>query len=183
MSMRALLTAVRNRLRAAITDVPPGLGYETRQCEVGWDGQPPPMAGQVFVAVHPGSITSQSDQAMDEYYDLTVTLSMRLGQFPVDRWGERSLILSDTGLYARAEAIRALLHMNYPVQDAANAIIGAQDNGFVETIRYLGMGALREQGPDWWWAESEQQTEAPVGLSVEIRLGKARRVQVVEEQS
>lgn len=183
--MRALLLATRARLRATV--LLGGLAYENGQCEIGWDGQPPPMAGQVFVAVHPGAVRSDHDLSLRETVALDLTLSMKTGGLPVDRYGEQSVVLATTGIYARAEAIRALLHMNYTVLNDANAgqsySIGASDNGFVEPLKFLSMTPPQERGPEWFWGESEFSGDAPAGLSITLSFGNAVRVQVIEEQS
>jgi hypothetical protein len=172
--MPALLLAVRDRLRAALS-----LG--AHECEVQPDGYPHPAAGEVFYAVHPGYVNQDLDTCMDESYEVKVTITAKTGQAPLDRWGTRILTLASTGLYARAEAVRALLHMNETVRASANTTIGAQDNGFTETLRYRGMGPPTPRGPEWFSAEDE--SVPPAGLSLELTFGGARRVQVIEEQS
>ena len=184
MSMSALLLAVRSRLRAATTATGGGLAYEQTECDVGWDGRPHPSAGQVYVAIAPGGIQTDPhmyDEGRADAYEFTTTLSFRIGQLPVDRWGESSIVLATTGLYDRAHAIAALLHMNYTVMNDANTTIGATYNGFCECPRFSGMGAPQQQNPEWWWAEG-QLHEPPVGLSIEIRFGGAKRYQTIASQ-
>lgn len=178
MSMRALLLAVRDRLRAS---APGGLAYESAQCEVGFDGMPHPRAGQVFVAVHPGSVSNEADTHLAERYTVYVTLTMRAGHLPQDREGSQLMALASTGLYARAEAIRTLLHMNEAVRSDANTTIGVGDNGFTETIRYQSMDSPQLKGPDWFGAEDP--SDGPVGLAIQLTFGGAMRYQVIEEQS
>jgi hypothetical protein len=182
MSMRSLLLATRDRLRD-------GLSYREGECEVGWDGMPQPRSGQVYVAVHPGSVGNTQDQCLDESYSVDITLSLKMGTYPVDKWGNPGIVLADTGLYARAEAIRALIHMDYVSMNNANAgsdySIGILENGFIEPLKFAGMGSPTERDPGWWWSESQTQTQtmAPSGLSITLSFNGARRVQVIEEQS
>jgi len=183
MSMAALLIASRDRLRADPGAELPGLGYRNLECEVGWDGKPPPISGDVFLSVHPGVVSETNVEGRATSYQYSVTLSMKLGAFPVDRWGPEAVAKVTTGFYQRADAIAALLHRNLNVFAQANEIIGEDANGFTECQRFLGYGLLQQQGPDWWWAEDQPAGQAPVGLSLEIRFGEIFRYQTYESQS
>lgn len=172
--MSALLLAVRDSLKTS-------LSYTEAQCEVGWDGRPHPKAGQVFVAVHPGGIREEYVEGRADVYNLTVTLSMRIGQLPVDRVGKSLVVLATTGLYDRAHAIAACLHRNTTVMSDANTTIGGSANGFCEALRFLSMSIPQQQGPEWWWAEDD--ANPPVGLSIAIEFGECRRFQTYESQA
>lgn len=176
MSMEALLLAVRDRLRTECD-------YADAQCDVQPDGRVPPPAGQVYVSVHPAGFrnTAEYDLGLDEAYDVTVTLTMRAGWLPRDRVGTQQTARPSAGLYARAAAIRAALHMAYAVTAAANEAIGDDENGFVEPLRFSSCSAPQEKGPEWFGAEGDATPAA--GYAVELRFVGARRVQVIEEQS
>lgn len=172
--MQALLLAARDRIRSA-------LSYANSECNVRPDGMPDPACGEVFVAIHPGVCRNDSDLSLDEYVGVNVTLTMRASWLPVDQSGPELAAKASTGLYARAEAIRALLHMNYTVMDDANTTIGGSENGFVEPLKYRSMGTPQAKGPDWFSAEDEYTP--PAGWAIEIVFDDARRIQVIEEQS
>ena len=186
MSMQALLVAVTDRVRRQ-------LGYTAEQCAVRPDGAPDPASGEVFVAVHPLGFRNTDDGAhrLDEEVEVGVTLTMRSGWLPVDRFGPELVAKDNTGLYARAEAIRALCHMDYTAINNANTAIGAGENGFVEPLKFRSCSAVRPQLPVWFSAEgtslNERQVKSHVdatcGMSVELTFGGARRVQTLEEQS
>jgi hypothetical protein len=182
--MEALLLATRERLRA-------GLPLPPRECDVMPDGRPPAYAGEVFVAVHPGGISTAAgvddDLALDEVYALVVTLTLRAAWLPRDRQGEFQTALAGAGLYARAERARALLHMSYAVLDLANFgqaySIGSGENGFHHPLVSEGCGPPEEKGPEWFDAVSEGAGgDPPAGWALAWRFGGARRRQVIEEQ-
>lgn len=175
MSMEALLVAVRNRLRTALT-------LADALCDVQHDGSVPPSAGEVYYSVHPAGISNDDTGAhrLDETYDVKVTVTMKVGWLPRDRYGTQSVAKASTGLYARAEAARAALHMDYTSMNAANTTIGVADNGFVEPLKFRSCSAVAVKGPDWFGADD--QANPPSGLAVELSFVGARRVQVIEEQ-
>ena len=183
MSMDALLFAVRARLRASPSASPAGLGLAAGECNVEMDGHPTAMSGQVYYAIHGGAISNDDDLALDEVYEVLVTLTMKAGYLPRDRQGEHLGARASTGLYARALAVRALLHMDYNTLSEANSgnpwSIGSQDNGFVEPLKFAGIGRPQQQGPDWFFSEGDDVA----GRSLEVRFTGARRRQVIEEQS
>lgn len=173
MSMRALLTATRNRIRTA-------LSLTERNCEIMPDGQPPAFSGELYIAVHPGDFYNDSLTSLDETYSVYVTITRRADYSPHDRLGTQLLTHLD-GLYGRAEAVRAIVHMDYSIINAANSIIGPLRNGFVEPLSFQNCTYLGVKGPDWFNAEGSDDT--PTGLAVQLTFGGARRVQVIEEQA
>lgn len=177
MSVEALLDAVRDRIRNACR-------YADDQCDVQPDGSPPPDAGEVYVSVHPQGFRNEDDyaHALNEVVEIGVTLTMRAAWLPVDRQGNQMVAKASTGLYARAEAIRAAVHMDYVSMNAANTTIGASENGFVEPLKFRSCSAPQLKGPDWFNAEG-QGGDPAAGWAVELQFGGARRVQVIEEQS
>lgn len=158
------------------------LGLDDKYVGVQPDGRPPPVAGQMYVAIHAGPFQNQSDTSLDETYEARVTLSMRGPVVPTDRQGSDLVVLASTGLLARAEAIRASQHMNYTVLNNANTgqtySIGAGENGFVEPLKFQSASEPIEVGADWWRSDKKMG-----GWMVALVFGGARRVQVIEEQS
>jgi hypothetical protein len=179
MSMRALLLATKARLLASPLSLADGT------CLVMHDGQPPGSAGQTFYAIHPGSIQSDHDLSLDETYDLMITVTVRTDYCPHDRLGEDVITKASTGLWAKVEALRAVVHMDYTILRDANAgqsySIGSSENGFIEPLKFLGATYLGAKDASWFWSDGHDET--PAGLAVECRFGRARRAQVIEEQS
>jgi hypothetical protein len=184
-SLDALLLATVDYLRS-----PSGLGLSSDQCDEQPDGQPPPVAGQVYYAVHEGEWTNNDDLALDEHFGLEITITLRSGVVPRDRTAIG--ILRD--LRRRAAALRAKVHMAYGILDLAGGSYGggvwtggrgyslaATDNGFVEPLVFLNAGRPSPRGPDWFGAEGA--ADPPTGVSRTLAFGRARRVQTIESQT
>lgn len=195
MSQRALLLSVRNRLRDTVANG--GLAYANAECEVMFDGQPPPNAPERFIAVHAGTWTARGDtEGLDETYGIMVTVTVRTAKSPIDKTAPNLLVGSTGGqLDVLLEAIRAKLHKDpgprsstdtsqYPVLAVANTTIGASDNGFVEPLVFTDGGQPEAKGPDWFHADSDNWSGSirHVGIAQTLTFGGARRIQVIEEQ-
>jgi hypothetical protein len=172
MSRRALHLAVRDVIRAQ-------LGYKDNQCDVTFDGRPPPACGQDFVGIHRGPRNNQSTTALEIAYEFKITMTKRVDR-PYDRIGRDLMEQALMGLDDRADAIIKLIH-----EDAggnllakANAIIGDQANGFTELPIFLGDDGGRLVGGEWFHAEPDSQE---VGIALELRFGRALRIQRIED--
>lgn len=174
MSMPALLTAVRDRIRSV-------LSYAAFECDVQPDGAPDPASGQVYVSVHAGSVRNDDMESLDEYFEVLVTITLKIGYLPVDAYGPQVILKTTTGLYARAEAVRRVVHMDYTAMTAANTTLGGSVNGFIEPLSYRGMRRPEVKGPAWFSAEDEDNP--PAGLSLELRFDGARRKQTLESMA
>lgn len=174
--MAALLLAVRAEMRSVS-----GMNLDEPLVDVMPTGRPPAVAGELFYAIHDGGETQLDDLSMEEESSFTITASMRGGRLPYDRWGTELIAEATTGLLDKCRTVAAHLHMNEDVRVAANVIIGASENGFTETIRYLGRGIVEEKYGDWW--HGGQRGQAPDGVAVQLRFGKLKRYQVISEQS
>jgi len=193
LSQRALLLAVRDRLRQTIANG--GLAYLPQQCEIMPTGMPPPACGEFFVAIHEGEWSFADIEGLDEMMGVEVTVTMRAAKVPKDKLGT-NLLVGPTGqsLYDQLEKIRAKLHMDpgprsstdashYPVLALANTTIGTGENGFVEPLRFRGpAGKTQEVYADWFTAEA-MPGSPPLGLVRTLVFGGARRIQTIEEQS
>lgn len=171
----AYLLATRNAIRTEF-------GLDEFHCDVTPDGKAAPISGQWYYAVHPGEMTNSAKNCLDERVGLRVTITIRTGVAPVDRVGQNAVTPS-TGILARAKRLRALLHMNYAVMEAANALIsgeGVTVSGFSEPMRFLSATYLGPKGPSWFFADGQDEY---TGLAVELRFGDARRVQYIESQT
>lgn len=183
----ALLYAVRDVIRNS------SLKYNEATCEIMRNGKPPSKAGNVFVAIHEGPTRSTNDNCLMEYFSYRVTLSMKI-TVPADRIGDqmeaRNLVRSQaraSGFNARAEELRALLHMGsvqWQVLTIANQYIadwtttGSTPDGnvygFCEPARYRGMESPVDVIGDWFAANPEATL---LGLKSELRFDDARRMQ------
>lgn len=184
----ALLYAVRDAIRAA------GFNYDQATCEITADGgQPPPRCGNQFVAVHSGRSRNGSYRNLDEYFDFSVTLTMRV-TVPLDRAGDQLMarnlelvpLAQRQGFNAKVEQLRTLLHENWgmtvltgrtPNSANDNIIAWATGTvyGFIEPARCAGPdGPPRLVGGEWFAAEPDAED---VGMVQELRFVDARRMQ------
>ncbi len=173
--MAALLMSVQAEMRSAS-----GMNLNEHLVDVMPTGKPPAKSGEEFYAIHDGGETQSDDESMEEESFFTITVSFRGGKLPYDSWGTELIAKADTGILAKCRVVAAHLHMNEDVRVAANVIIGAGENGFTETIRYLGRGLVEEKYGDWWHGE---RGKVPDGVAVQLRFGKLKRYQVITEQS
>ncbi len=174
----AYMAAFRNAERVALT-------LDEFHCEVTPDGRPTPISGQWYLAVHPGDSSNAAQNCLNELIGFKATLTMRTGFAPVDRHGREVLLAAD-GLLERASALAYRNHMNYAVMNAANLLIPGTAEyvaanggtrtvaGFVEPLAFLSMQYLGVKAADWFFAEGQDKYS---GLAVELRFGRARRVQ------
>jgi len=185
MSQRALALAVRNYLR---TQVP----LKDEECEIMFDGQPPPMAGQRFASVWHAEWQAEDVEAIDEYFGLNVTVSVRTAYAPMDR-GVFPLLADQQGLDLDhlVRKIMTAIHLDAPgnpagdaILNAANVIINAEPtgaaNGFIEPLRFRGGSAIEPKGSEWFGAEPDSGV---VGIAQTIHFGGARRVQNIESMT
>lgn len=178
MSQRALLIAVRDHLKDEVV----GLGLAGTQCEVQFDGQPPPMCGELFVAVHASDWSCSENESLEEVYGVNVTVTIRVAKVPLDRMGPNALVgPAGKSLDDWLEKIRVSLHSNYDVMSRANTAITTAANGFVEPLRFRGAGRPEPKAPDWF--SSEDSASVAVGLAQTLRFGDAKRVQTIESMT
>lgn len=181
----ALAYAVRDAIRAA------KIGYGYVDCEIMEDERPAPRCGKFFAAVHGVDSACNSDNNLDERYSFTVTLTMRVTG-SLDRAGDQELyrnavrtLARQQGFYARADDLRNLLHMCWPIVVLQNRTPqSANDNlaawstgtvyGFVEPPRWRGMEFPRVVGGEWFGAEPD---DPAVGVKSALRFGDCRRMQ------
>lgn len=179
----ALLHAVKDNLRR---EVP---GWTPANCEVMADGQPPPYSGDWFAAIHQAGSRSTMMNALDERFDFSVTLTVKVGGVPLDRVGNKLLAVPlardlalKTGWNARAEQIRAFLHMAWGVLQEANTLLSTWEPGnipvygFCEPAHFAGMDMPYLVGGEWFAAQPEAQD---VGLVGEIKFADCRRLQAI----
>lgn len=197
MSLAALLMGVRDHLRSNENG---GLGLKEYECEVMPDGEPPEDAGDIYVAIHPSQWTQQNQAgtALDELFGIQITLSARARQIPGHRWGPDLLCKPregtwSGGVYARAEAIRAALHVNYtPTLTLASGLIDVAAlanqttaNGFDgEPLFFRGCSPPVKRRATWWGAVDAPPDEGCpyAGLTLTLSFDPCRRVQDIASQ-
>lgn len=170
------------------------MGYDHAMCEITADGKPPPRAGNYFAAVHGRSTRPgpANDNNLYELFDFSVTLTMRV-TVPLDRVGDQQIarnldlipLAQRQGFDAKAEQLRAFLHMNWRMTVLRNQNPpSANDNiaawatgtvyGFCEPARYQGSTVPRLVGGEWFGAEPDIEE---VGIVAELRFAGAKRFQ------
>lgn len=124
-SEKNLVLAVRNILRTATGSG--GAGYTNAQCDVEIGDMVPPIAGDLYVAVHPGGWTkgprhNSSGGVFDFVYSVKVTVIRRITHVPKDK--TRDVYLNNSvNLAAEIDKIISVIDFNYSVMNAANALI------------------------------------------------------------
>lgn len=170
----ALEQAVANLLKS-------GLGYADADCQRCHDGQPPPRAGECFLAVwSPDDRESVSRTCLAERHRVFVTVTLRAARVPFDR-----LLTVRDELARRCDQVRALVHKDSHDQrfvraaevlaDFSNTTAG-KPNGWAEGLAYEGRGAVEEKGGEWFHAKASDNV---AGLVQTLRFGKAFRVQSI----
>lgn len=189
----ALVYAVRDHIRAA------NIGYGVAECEIMDSGEPPPRCGNVFASVHDGMSRSDADNQLYELYSFAVTLTMRV-TVPMDRMGDqliyRNLMREQArkqGFYAKADQLRALIHMNWSMVVLQNQTpASANDNlsnwlptgttvyGFLEPQRFINMEFPKVMGGQWFSAEPEAED---AGVKSTLVFARCKRFQPVTSAS
>lgn len=188
MSAPALAQAVRDVIQANV--LLNNVAIDSNTCEVGFDGSPKASSGQIYIGVHLGSWTPMSgDWDLHEEYQVSVTVTLRLGTTPQDRQGLAAWVKATTGLDAICRQIITLLHHNQTVRAKANLgqsySIGAASAGFLTTVQFVGAQPPKFQKAGWWFAKEDRATMDAAdpdvcGVSQELRFGKAQRCQGID---
>ena len=156
-TLEALKTAAAQHLRNV-------LGLPEHDCDITPDGQPKPDCGQVFVSVHGGSINNRATEALDEYVDFAVTVTLRMGYLPFDR-------VKTEGLdYVRK--VKAACHKSYDLTALATA--ASADVVFTEPPMFAGMSDLMVKHNDWFFAEDRDDPDT--GIAYTLNFHRARRI-------
>lgn len=183
MSQRAILLATRNYLRSNVPTSLSSLFNSTtiNQCiEVTFDGRPLPHHGEAFIAVHPGTWSNQYDEGIEEEFGVNLTVSVKGGKTPLDRWGPELMENASTGLDKVLEVVRVMVHSNYTIMTAANTIITASANGFIRPLYFRDGGTPQPKGGSWWSARGKEEFG---GLAQTLRFAGAMRDQTIESMT
>lgn len=183
MSQSILMQAVRDLLRLPVGagGTGDGLDLADTECEVMFDGQPPPACGERFVAIHAGSWTNRGGYSLgrEDVVGVEVTVTRRVAFTPRDR-PFVALRTASNALDRLVDQIIAKLHMNYAVTNATNLSLGGAVNGYIVPLVFLGCGRPEPKGPDWFSSDAESTTA--VGVTRTISFGEAQRDQTIESQ-
>lgn len=186
MSMDALLYAVKDLV------LQQDFGWDARTLDVMQDGKPPPKTANWFCAVHQAGERGDMLNALDEYYDFTLTLTLAVSGKPRDRWGyllatrQVRTLARESGFNARAQQLKDFLHMNWAVVAQANVLLSewyAQRYivyGFAEPAHWAGTEKPEAVGGDWLGADT---SAADVAITAEISFEGARRLQAITTYS
>lgn len=145
-------------------------------------GQPPPAAGDLYIAVDEDGVQNPKDPAQDhlkERYRIKVFINRRTGATAPDRY---STIYSrfSGGLLVIERAIVAAIHGNWDIRVAANALLveaanGSAVNEFLTPLWYTGRPRTTPRGAEW---SGETSGQNPVGWIVrELNFVGCDRVQ------
>lgn len=172
MSETALLTAVREHLVNKC-------GYRDVDCSVELDPMTiPAMVGDLYVVVSPGGwtqgpVNDTSGGVLDELFAIDITVIKRATAVPRDR--RRQFLLDNLqGLNVQIRKIINAVQFDYDINNAANALLGDTEEGFVEPLRFASCGPTMELAAEVFGA---RPGEAVAGIGRTARFTKARRIQ------
>lgn len=153
------------------------------QIEVTFDGRPLPAQAEVFVAIWPAGWSNQYDEGIEEILGCNITVSIKGGKVPLDRWGPEMMVKAAAGLDFVLEKVRARVHSNYVIMNAANTTINSSlgtSNGFIRPLYFRDGGSPMPKPGSWWTGRGK---EPFAGLAQTQRYGDAQRDQTIESQT
>jgi hypothetical protein len=175
MSQYALCLAVKTVLQDA-------LQVDDSVCDIGYDGEPNPDSGEEFIRVWQGDWSGIDCEGLAETMGCSITVTHRSNYAPKDRPGNPWQLLE-----ARTRQVIAAIHLDKnadAVLNAANAIIGADANGFTTPLRFSYGARIEVKGPEWWNAVGSKNSQgADSGIAQTITFGGAERYQTIESMS
>lgn len=109
MSFSALLTATQTVLTTNGNVINP------RQIQIRLGPRPAAFSGMNrYITIHPQSITPgpsiDHNNALDEYYSIAITISLRASTFPDDQLMQRGILADVSGLETLARRVQALMY-------------------------------------------------------------------------
>lgn len=175
--MAACMVAVREAISSLFK-------ADADSCEVGFDGKPKPMCGARYFAVHPmGWNGISGDWDLGEEYSIGVTVTLRTGFAPKDRWGIALWLAQDGGMETTIRQIVAEIHHSQSVRLAMNEELdGAGSGNFLTPLQLLRIENPVVRNHTWFDAEvPEDGRVAESGVSQTIVFGKCQRVQNIPD--
>jgi len=152
-------------------------GFNTGEVGVHGRGRPPASAGMVYAAVHAGDwMSGGPGHNLDLKVAVSVTLSVKLGQIPLDRWQYSGSYSADDGLEIISLLVLKCLHQRYDVITLANTKLSNGVSPFMEPLSFVRSGEPQEREAQWW-SGSVTQSKGPLGLSRTLQFSGARIIQ------
>ena len=172
MTVSAWLLATRQYLQEELQLGPSG-------CDVRPDGSPPPIADDVFIAIHGGSKnpgpSNDQDLGMDILVGIQITVTMRTA-FYNDTDTYEPYVVGANSLEPLVERISLLMHKKYALMGKANVLLGDTTYPYIEPLRWLGGDAEpRKVDNSWFNPQSEDEQGGYVGMVMQANFGGARR--------
>lgn len=166
---KALLLAVRDRLRTAIADG--GAGYTDQECQVEMNEMVPAIAGQTYVIVTSGGWQTgprhrTSGGIADLIYGVDVIIVKRATHVPRDRWRDVFVQNLDS-LTTEIDKIFQAIDWQYDVINAANATISKETGsteGFIRPLIFASIDRRPREAPAALFAATGGQTAGLVRL-------------------
>lgn len=176
MSLAALCQATRDALLTAFK-------LTESSCQVKFDGQPDPDAGELFLAIHPlGWNAVDGDYDLHEGYQVGVTLTMRTAVAPKDRRGVALWLPQDGGLDSLCRLAIKTIHQSQAVRAAANDI-AKSDNAIFKPLFFRSVSLPTPRNADWFSADAEKATDRDCGVSQTITFGNCERGESISDMA
>lgn len=168
-AMNAVVQVIREAARSDVVN---------KNCGVQPGGNPPPVAGELYISVDEGGVTNPDPPGQDhvtEELRITVWISIRIGVVPLDRRAN-AYFGAINALSPIDRQIVAGLHGNWNLRLIANSKLGANDadvQEFQDTLWFRGREKTRIETGDW-----SHQPDTKVGWIVRpLNFSGFRRVQ------
>jgi len=168
---------------ALVAAIKTSLSLDAKNVAVMLDGQPPPWAGQEFIAVHQSYWQACDPVSVGLYEEvgIDVTITRKAGFSPQDEYGAQIWRKATTGIEAHARKVIVAGHMNYATMAAANTLITTGDDKFSEPLQWKQTTSPQLVGPDWFssYDPPNAQRAAHAGIVVVVKFGGAKRLQSI----
>lgn len=177
MSLAACMIAVRDVLQDLFR-------VDENSCEVGFDGKPKPACGERYFAVHSlGWNGINGDWDLGEEYTVGVTVTIRTGFAPKDRWGIAVWLAENDGMESTIRQVITAIHHNQTVRAAMDAVLDETGGGnFVTPLQLMRVDNPVVRNHTWFDADvPEDGAVAESGVSQTIVFGKCQRVQNIPD--
>lgn len=148
--------------------------------------EPPAYCGQRFVSLYGTSWSAGGEgdlhRGLDEVYGIACALTCRLPVYPPDRAGQELYVKAYLGMDDLCRRIMLALHQSVTLQVAWDALIVEETkltdyDLSTEYLRWLETDARPEPVDGSWFSAAP---DAAAGLVMEVRFGRARRMQAYD---
>lgn len=168
MSLSSILSAANTHIRTQ-------LSLNANQCDVMPSGQPPPAAGDLFIAVHASEWSNGGliQDGLMETFGITCTISKRAPKYPPVKQAGSIFLDAAAGIEKYARLLMINLHLSYTLLTAANQLLLGSDLT-VEPLRWVQNDPTpRTVDGSWFWAKPD----AMAGLVLDVIFAGALRPQ------